>query len=560
MKNLLIILFCLITPIVYANENKSIDELINDLKSENCSIRDFAIEHLGILKDSKAIKPLEETYFSDKCHDNEYEIIYALRLINHPDAIDSLIRMSADSLYSSEVLALLNNIDPNWRQRPETKRAFEKYLDKLNDKKGNPFLTVKIMINIDPKQALKPLLTALQTSNKDEEEDIREAACKGLGVLKAKQALELLVEYFFDSKDSYELDPIYEALQQIDPNWQNLNIVKKKIPGLIQELEHAIKNNDNQQIMFILYKISPLYSKDTTTILEKAIPSLIKILHGNNEGLKRESLFHLSSSNKKEARLAIVNALMDGSASIREDAVRIIGHMGIKESCSPLISLLNDDFDYIKRAALDSISRLQCTSAREHVMKIAKDTKTEEFTRSSAISSLASIQDSTAGVQQSCILLTQVVKDHNYKVKEAALDSIGKLKCASAADSLIEILRNDSIEQSLICKVLDDLIAIGDSSVVPKLIDVLKSSNDSAIQAEIILTVDALIPFANIDNPEIFAAILTNPEIMKQDKLIDLLVRTKDKQVIPLLQKAAGSSNIRTKAYAEWAIWNLQNQ
>lgn len=459
--------------IILADDSKIFEEMIKDLQSSDYFVRMTAIENLGIFKDRRAIKPLEEAFFKGNWEE-KHEVINALRLIHHPDAIKSFIKMLQDPGFGYEAAAALSFIEPNWRQRPEAKKAFDSYVLMLQEKGYKKRAAIIMVALIDPDKALKPVLNLFIKRDLEFLNEI----CASLGLIKSKESLQSLIDYFFDWHYPYIKSNVSDALDKIDPDWRKLKYVKDKIPILLKELE---KQTDKIKKIIALSYCELLKNSET-------IPFLIKMANEGDYELRCKAIYVLAAFKEKRTQSIILRALNDKDKLVKQTAIQAIGNMGLQKYCPLIIDRIKDKDKFATGVIIDSICKLRCESALESLIKIA-----------------GSNEDSY--------------------IKQKALSAI---------------------------------VMIGNNTAVPKLMDLIKQRNYDSYYSDRLI--DTLMHFQDNRIADSLIPILIESRFSPRAKEIELLGRLKDPRALELLQKALLSKDLRVRAYAEWAIWNIQNQ
>lgn len=223
MKKILEIFIVLCFCTLLESNDKKFDELLIDLQSSDYSTRISAIYNLGILKDHRAIKPLEKSLFSNKdAYTKECEIVDALRMIGHPDAIESLLKILQANYCTDSVLTALNSLDPNWKLRQDTQKLFDNCIISITEHDEHALHAIKILPLINPEKALKPLLNLL-TERALNDNEIR-PLLKSLEIIRSKETLNPLIEFFFDPNYARFRSVTATVLNKIEPEWRNLKL------------------------------------------------------------------------------------------------------------------------------------------------------------------------------------------------------------------------------------------------------------------------------------------------------------------------------------------------
>ena len=487
---------CICLLIFSNGKNTKFDNLIQDLKNSDCNIKRSAIENLGILKNPRAIKHIEEAYYAKGCS-VKYDAINALRIIHHPDAIESLLKFLQDDENREGIVAILDSIDTNWRQRPEASEAFEYYLQQIQDeiqkenesksdycakrrmpdvvckkipgKDYNKPGTMLALMAINPEKSIKPIMKLLTNQNYNMCIYIWHISAQ----IKSKEIVEPLIDVFFDPDGSCKYD-ISIVLDRIEPGWWNLKITKEKIPALLEAIE---KQTDQSSKKMLIYTLA--WAKDA-----RAVPYLIKLLDDNNFGIRSWVISTLSAIQDTQARNIVRRGLYDGNESVEIDAAKAIGKMGSPEDCSLLMDALHNK---------DKV-------------------------------------------------------DHTYAGSKAAIiDSIGQLKCSSARDALFGIVENNIEEEFIKKKALAALLIIRDESIMQRLIEMLKKGRGDLLSA--------MLNLPEMRNANLLLPLIKDSIIPVDKNTIEILGILRDPRALDILYKAESSKDFQIRLYTEWAIW-----
>ncbi|OGF59342.1 MAG: hypothetical protein A2Y62_13745 [Candidatus Fischerbacteria bacterium RBG_13_37_8] len=434
MKKILNILIVLFLCTLLDSKDKNLEELLLDLQSSHYPTRISAIYNLGILKDHRAIKPLEYLFFTNKnstAYSERYDIVDALRSIGYTDAIESLIRMLKTNYCTDAIIAALNSLDPDWKMRQDAQKLFDNFIISITEHDEHALNAIKILPLISPEKALKPFLKTLTERGLNDNE-IR-PFLDGLGIIKSKETLIPLIEFFFDPNYTSFRFGTATTLDKINPDWRDMKLVKDKIPELLEESENPMSDSNKSRM---IYSFEILRDN-------RAIPYLLRMIK-ENDLVKSDALNALAFFNDKDAKDAVLEALNDKEISLRNQLLGTIGISGLEYYCRPLIDIIRNKDDEARWAAIESIGKLKCSSALPALIEIIetavnKNSIEDSYIKDEALLTIISISD--------CAIVPTLLKWLKQKkyYQDYLIYTLAQFNDKRIAESLIPLLEDATI-------------------------------------------------------------------------------------------------------------------
>ncbi|MEM1574213.1 MAG: HEAT repeat domain-containing protein [Candidatus Methanomethylicaceae archaeon] len=285
-----------------------------------------------------------------------------------------------------------------------------------------------------------------------DESETKVRAVFALGEIKDIRAIEPLILALGD-EDSSVRYAAREALNKIDPKWNEREEVKKYIPEFINALEDKSWRT-RVGAAFALGEIKDI----------RAIEPLILALSDENDSVRDEARDALKKidpkwNEREEAKRAVpklINVLKDKSISsgTRVGAAFALGEIKDISAFEPLVLALGDENRDVRNAARDALNKIDPKwYEREEVKKYIPE-------------------------------FINALKDKSWKVREGAAFALGEIKDIRAIEPLVLALLDESIGVRSIAS--DALNKIDPKwyereevkKLVPELINALKSKTE----------------------------------------------------------------------------------
>jgi HEAT repeat protein/beta-lactamase regulating signal transducer with metallopeptidase domain len=173
---------------------------------------------------------------------------------------------------------------------------------------------------------------------------------------------------------------------------------------------------------------------------------------------------------------ALVRALSDSVASVREDAAYALGHLGAAAAIDPLVTRLSrDPAEKVREMIAWSLGQIgeQRTTA---ALGAAAQRDSSEVVRAMAVWALGQLADPA-----SASLLTAVLRDPSAEVRGRAAWALGQIAPAASPAGLVSALHDPSSDVRL--RAAWALGQIADSTAVPQLAGTLRDSTGEVRRA-----------------------------------------------------------------------------
>lgn len=305
--------------------------------------------------------------------------------------------------------------------------------------------------NRDSRHTLTHMLT-------DPNKNVREAALRALGKLKAYDTVELICQSLLDPDLTVQATAI-ETLVAINAP----NTVKYLIDVLQDESEYVRRAavevlnevGDQRAIKDLLKALKDadwwvkVRAADALGSIggPKVLQAVLVLIKDEDEFLRRTAVEILNTSKDPKAFNKLVEALEDEDWWVRERAVDALATLGDKRAVAPLINML----EKTPEAALIIVRALASLGDNRAIVPIMKQLKlNDEAICKEALNALKSLTDREHALDvQSAI--TELSKFENKEVKAMATETIKSLGHRFGADpKTIESMLIDFEEQSTV--------------------------------------------------------------------------------------------------------------
>ena len=266
----------------------------------------------------------------------------------------------------------------------------------------------------------------------------------------------LLVMQMIEGQEEIVLDGLIETIGDNDNDWKTRRQAALTVRGFLNQgvlSEEFIKEN------FAIYKRFPLKEE----IVLKAIESLIKLLKGDNPSIRRWAIFALGTRKDLYVVKSLIEMLYDKDFEVKRQAV-----IGLRNpiAVEPLITLLSDDNEKIRKYAAYSLGVIRDFSAVKSLIRLFKnETKLDVklatiealrrigsqkavefmnkfFEDNSQINVAIKIRISIRGNQRAVEFLKGLLDNPKADIRRRAVQAL-VFEDPTLVDSLIEFLKSD---------------------------------------------------------------------------------------------------------------------
>lgn len=427
-------LICFMLCSTVITSAKSLEDLLNDLKSNDAAIRYQAALELGKLGDRNAIPPLMEA-MGDKDKYVRYWAISSLGDLKAQEAVPVLIETLKDEdelmrYWAAIALGRIGDItaikpvDDAYRIEKvlNTKIGMEIALDKLNwikkqkeaasvtpvpDSSATPFpvqTETPVVTTVTP-GPISPVATPVTTPVTDKPDVTQLPA----DVASAIAGL--------DDEDPLIRKGAAFSLGKFG--------AKAATGSLIETL--SVENNRDVQIE-IIKTLGKLSAKEALHILSQFSAS-------QDEGIRIAVAGAFKEIRDPASLPSIIKLLTDSNASVRKIAIDTIGIMKDKQSISSIIPLLKDNDIFVVQSAITALTKMNSSEAVPEFILLLKS-QNKEIAQSAAFA-LGKSGDMTAVDP-----LIEALNDSHDGLRAGAVFALGKLGDKRALQPLILALKD----------------------------------------------------------------------------------------------------------------------
>jgi HEAT repeat protein len=396
------------------------------LKDKDVWRRLMAVEALMAIRDRRSVGPLILALQSDSSDVVQGEAAEALGEMREPTAVEAL--MAALKVRNKDVKSFFTAY-----LAAQSARA----LGKIGDKRAIPallpllgsreralpaFIAIPLgtviaesLGKLGP-EAAKPLMPLLEHPKAE----VRADAVKALGVMKARQAVPLLLTLLTPSLEEVQTDDDFER-------WE----VNKEVIVALGE----IGNKRATRLLLKRIKVERLKKE----VFDYQNHSVIEALGKIGDPQATETLLQLISSKDSYVRLRALEALW------RIKSPKVV---------EPLLQEAQPDEDHFVYYAMDWLGRMR---ERRALPILQKALVHEDFAiRDTAATAIGRIDSD---------LLLSLLNDPNPLVRRAAVYGLGEVGCRKAVPQLIPMLEAEELR----CEALSALGKLGTPELLPRL-------------------------------------------------------------------------------------------
>jgi HEAT repeat protein len=316
--------------------SNSVDVLINALKDPACPKRNEIAVALGRTGDQRALKPLEGALRDDASH-VRVAAIEALSVLGASQSANALFRALKDSdhhVRAAAIEALGRMGDARIVDIIADTLLFDSSWDVRK-------LSVEALGRIHDDRAVDLLSRALQ----DRDHDVRQTAASALGQLMDARAIGSLVLALKDENSSVR-QAAKGSLRQIDKQWE----ISPGAQAVIPQLEAAV--NDKEY-----------------WVAQSAADTLAKI-HDACQQVRSTAEVDQPARERLDLTVRILaGALRDIDRDLRQAAVEALGRIGDDAVVPPLVTALDDQDEWVGRAAALALNHLNWEPAPDDIRR-----------------------------------------------------------------------------------------------------------------------------------------------------------------------------------------------
>jgi len=402
------------------NDSTIINNLIKMADDKNEYVRKQAIKSLGNFNDKLVVEVLINNLFYTK-YGNYFDIIEALKKLNHKDICDNLINKldSKDLVLKAKAMRALGLL----KCKDAAKEIYR--LDIENDTLLQ--IAIQSLGEIGNTECIPFLKKALQSKNSN----IRRDAIYSLMKIKDESTIESLMNTLNDT-NKYVREASIEALA---------NIGGRIIEDIIIE---KLDDSESNVIITAIKCIGRLKS-------EKGIEHLINLLENADRKIRIEIINALAKIGTNECIEYLVELIHDSND---EEKIKIIDHFSIignEHVIKNLISYLNDRNNDIVYSSLKTLIALNANIPKEIALKLLES-------KNQNVKFLMAKHLSLFGNEEAIKSLISFSSHETLWLAREAVIVLGSIQCEKSVKPMKKLLSNyDPLTHFAIIKALEEI-------------------------------------------------------------------------------------------------------
>ncbi len=329
-------------------DSTAVDALIAVVQAEVSVLRLAAIDALGQIGDSAAVDVLC-LQMQGETTQVRWVSAVALGRIGSPRAIGPLANLLGDEEMRQTVLFALDQIDKNWRARPEVEMAVERFRRGLmqDDVLGDKQAIVRFRALV----GLNAVVPGWREKNWGEElvmhwhrwviegnDDERKVAARFLGDLKDQRAVQALLVAIEDQ----DRDVRRQAIQSLG------NMRDMRAAGV---LRHALMGEDGYVRGAAARALGQLRDTSAVDMLISVVDREMHLQGRSGDELMKSIARALGVLNDRRGIDALIRLLGHPRIQVRRSAVESLGQIGDLRAADALATALNDSSIFVSWSA-----------------------------------------------------------------------------------------------------------------------------------------------------------------------------------------------------------------
>jgi HEAT repeat protein len=263
---------------------------------------------------------------------------------------------------------------------------------------------------------------------------------------------------------------------------------------------------------------------------QREIKQCLIELHSNNPHHRSNAARRLGEL--KAEPEALLAAIDDPNGFVRSAAAEALGHAATRpnpEIIEALLSAIDDSNDYVCAAAVNSLGLLHVQSAIDQILPCLEDRN--PLVVQAAILALARLSPPDMAEKLASFLDSEIYPIHLAAVRAVSL--MGYKAAGEQIKTRLEMLVKDPARQDLKLARLyiDTLVRLETRPAIPLLIEIARNEvglRSAGVEALIALNVDEAAP--------VLAPLLSDPSNKLRRHLVELMVRSNFKAVLPYIR------------------------
>ncbi|WP_417914000.1 HEAT repeat domain-containing protein [Candidatus Electronema sp. JM] len=417
------------------------------------------------------------------------------------------------------------NLLPKHFAQARTKASLA-LLSKVLEKQSGAELKKAVVAAFAELNAVSKIVTLLKDGNSD----VRSAAVKAIGQLKADTAAPEIVKLLKDSDKNVQ-SAAASALGQL------------KADMAVPEIVNLLKDSDWEVRSAAALALGQLKA-------HMAAQEIVKLLPDAYPPVRTAAIIALVQLKTDTAVPEIVKLLMYRSDSyvdsyVQCTAASALGHMKAYTTAPEIVKLLADNHWEVRHEAVKALGQLKAVTAAQEIVKLLPDSNWE--VQRAAVKALSQLKAYTAVPE-----IVNLLADSDSNVRCEAVKALGQLKAYTAESEIVNLLTDSDWQvRSAAASALGQLKT---ESAVSEIIKLLEDSN-SNVRSEAVKAIGQLKAYKTV--PEIFK-LLTDSESSVQNAAAEVLGRLQVESAAPEIVKLLEDSNKDVRSEAVSALGELK--
>lgn len=259
------------------------------------------------------------------------------------------------------------------------------------------------------------------------------------------------------------------------------------------------------------------------------VPSIRPLLKDGRPGARIHAARALAGLVNPKPIPLFLPLLKDEDPRVRQWAASFLAGLNVREAIPAITSLLDDEKFYVRSEAVEALGILGATEAAREIMKRLKDSY--KFVRAGAIRTLIKLDEKSAAPQ-----IMKSLEDPEGEVRRAAIEAMASLGCREAVPLLVKRLKEEDYwNREAIVKALKSL---GATAEIPRLVEIFKDTEECKEWStchwmragEVLLGEDSAVVARSA------AGLLADSDRRVRDRAIWLLARLDPKGALPVME------------------------
>ncbi|GAB4361241.1 MAG: hypothetical protein Kow006_31840 [Gammaproteobacteria bacterium] len=246
--------------------------------------------------------------------------------------------------------------------------------------------------------------------------------------------------------------------------------------GVFRIMEEVAAPENVAELLGFIESQDPVIRLHTARILKRfstteVRDALVKLLSDSAKAVRLEALTGLGELSIPVDVEPICKMLRDADMTVQSKAIDTIIRINSADSVKYLLEILQDESEYVRRAAVEVLNEVGNTSAIKDLIDALRDK--DWWVRVRASDALGSI-----GGPRVVESVLSLVKDEDEFIRRFAIEILNSTKDSRAKNYLAEALEDEDwwVRE----RAVDALAAIGDPSVIPRLVKLMQSDDRAA--------------------------------------------------------------------------------